>query len=490
MYPIAKLDYLKALKVFGDRGYKVVIFFLYDETPETRGYPEELAMRFDRYNENTGQYMAFLTNYVFESSKTSDFIVKEKRRRGYVNDDREEIEQEIQNENITSNPYINMKNVAKAFENGMENRFPCFVILNPNEPDFWVEKKVTNTDASNIFREASHIMTDIDTVDYDIRKYADEYKEPYYYLPAYELLERNLNSIKYGISVNELKEVIQSEKLENYFDLEEIDKLAKNGYIPAQTFFENFYSIKCREIERDNDLEKSKLIALLDKHVSFQSKDNPQKIMLFSVIKNFIELSSIDYLAIAGMFKKGRMKNLAVSPSMVAICLGKVVEDELNLGVFNVFRGAFSITLPDYFNKVQTELNDIEVAFNGCKNKIRFNGRDYANSSKLDYPITSDLRKIAFGNNCLPSDNAGNVFNALRAREDMTKIKKEICGVTDWNNIFAYLKIIAKTRNDAIHFAKPLSKEEVKNSIDAFSSLVKMRFFEVNNQFKIIVRNQ
>ena len=384
---------------------------------------------------------------------------------------------------------VNMRTIAKIFDVGVENNLPCFIILDPNKPDFFVTKKVV-TDNTNIFLQVYNIIGELYDVECDIQQYAQQYREPYYRLTARNLLERNLKSIKYGIDVEELKETIRDEKLNKYFDLEVIDRLSINGFIPTTTFLENLKAIKYTDIDNEKDLEKSALVTLLDKYTSFYNSKKPKSTMLFREIKDYIEPSSIDYLATASMFKKGSLKELDISPSMAAICLGKVVEDELNLGIFNVFRGAFSVILPDNFNKVQDGLGNIEVTFNKCKNKIYFNKSDHQNVHKLEYPITSDLRKIAFGNHCSPDENSDASINALRAKKDIDDIKRALHVNKNWSDIFTKLKIIAENRNEAIHRAQPLTKEELKKSIDAFKDLIDLQFFEVNDKMKKIKRNR
>ncbi len=491
MFPIAAVDYANSIRIFKERKYKAVVFFLYEQSSLSSHYSYELAVHSEEINSITGNYIAFLTHHAVKSDISKDYIFNDDFPigRGFINWDRNNIEKELRDNNMNSDPYFSMRNVAKAFRNGMENRLPCFVILNPNEPEFFVEKSAKGINPEDIFKSIAQIFLDIQVEKYNIHNYADKHKYSYYCLPAHELLERNLNSIKYGIHVKELKEIILNEELEDVFDFNEINELSENGYIPADKFFERFIKIKCKDIDFNKDLEKSALVSLLEKYASFHSNKYPQKTMMFREIKEHIEPSSIDYLAVATMFKRRNNKDLEVSSSMIAICLGKVVEDELNLGIFNVFRGAFSVSLPEYFNKIQTGIGELQVRFKSCKNPIRFNGRDRMNSCKLDYPIVSDLKKIAFGDSCLPTDNINNVKKAANARNDIINIKRELGIDNNWDHIFANLTDIAETRNKAIHKAQPLNKDDLKKCENAFRELVNMRFFEVNDKLKDIKRN-
>ncbi len=489
MYEIRNVDVEKAIEVFRNNGYEILIFFLFDYTLNSERFAYALAERFEELNQNTGWQMAFLTKYAVKSGKTTDYITDNNlnKERGWINKHRNEIQQRIRGNDDAFNAYDSMRSVAKAFECGMENRLPCFVILNPNNPSFFVEKSAKNIDPENIFREASHIIADIQSVNYDIQRYATEFNEPYYYLSAHDMLEQNLQSIQYGINVRELKEVINSEKLQDSFDIIQIDELSSdNGYIPIKRFFENLHTIKCRDIQQS----ESAFIKLIDKYASFFWTSAITNNKLFPKIESYIESSSVDYLKIAGRFTYGAMASFQIKSSMIAICLGKIVEDELNLGIFNVFRGALKVTLPQYYDKVQKDLATLKVEFQNDDETffVEFNKSVNRCSCKLKYPEVNRLRKIAFDKKCQPigKENLGTI---QKAKEDIDNIKKEIKIFEVWDKLLNNLATIAWARNEAIHRATPLSENELQQSIRAFEYLVKIGFFEVNNKLKKIVRN-
>lgn len=489
MYEIRNVDIERAFDVFRNNRYEILILFLFDYTPNSERFAYALAERFEELNQNTGRQIAFLTKYAVKSVKSTDYITDNNlnKERGWINKHRNEIQQMIRGNDNACNAYDSMRSVAKAFECGMENRLPCFVILNPNYPSFFVEKSAKNIEPERIFREASHIITDIQSVNYDIHRYADEFNEPYYYLSAHNMLEQNLQSLQYGINVEELKAVISSEEIEDCFDFEKIDKLTSdNGYIPIKKFFENLHVIKCRDIEQS----ESAFIKLIDKYTSFFWTSAIPRNYLFSEIESYIEPSSIDYLKVAGRFAYGVMSRFQNKTSMIAICLGKIVEDELNLGVFNVFRGALNVTLPKYYDKVQKDLEILKVEFQRDEEifSVEFNRSFNRDSCKLKYPEVNRLRKIAFDKNCQPieKENLGKIQNA---KEGIYNIKKEIQIFNAWDKLLTNLATIAWARNEAIHRATPLSENELQQSIRAFEYLVNIDFFKVNNELKKIVRN-
>ena len=301
------------------------------------------------------------------------------------------------------------------------------------------------------------------------------------------MLEQNLQSIQYGINVRELKEVINSEKIQDSFDIKQIDELSSsNGYIPIKRFFENLHKIKCKDIQQS----ESAFIKLIDKYASFFWTSAITNNKLFPKIESYIESSSVDYLKIAGRFTYGAMSSFQIKSSMIAICLGKIVEDELNLGIFNAFRGALKVTLPQYYDKVQKNLSKLEVEFQYDEGTffVEFNKSINHRSCKLKYPEVNRLRKIAFDSNCQPIGKES-LESIQKAKEDIENIKKAIKNFKIWDKLLNNLVTIAWARNEAIHRATPLSENELQQSIRAFEYLVKIDFFKVNNELKKIERN-
>ncbi len=487
MFNISGVDFQKAIEVLKKDGYKIVIFFLYSDNQNSEYYYYRLTERFEELNQNTGKQMAFLTNYSVNSSMSKDYVTNDNpfMGRGWTNNRREIIQQRMMGNPSLKNPYTSMKNVAKAIGPDIENKFPCFVILDPNDLQFFVVKSAGNLEPCRVFSEASHIITDIQDVNYDIHEYAKNFNQQYYYLSASVLLEQNLKSIKYGVNVQELLEVIRSEKLEDYFNIELIQRLSYNGYISLKVFFNNWNRIQYK----NTDESHNSISGFIDKYLSYFWTDYRQNRMMFPAIRDYIEPSSRDYLCIANRFKKGDMADFITKYSMTAVCLGKVVEDEMNLGIFNVFRGAFRVSLPQYFDKVQSDLGRIFVEFNRFNENflIDFNKGINNRSCKLQYPEVNRLRKIAFDPDCHPLSNVESITNA---RDDIKKIKEWKSRTVQWGELLTNLSTIARARNQAIHRAVPLREEELDNCISAFKSIVSVHFFEVNSQLKKIKRNQ
>ena len=63
MYQIENIDYDKAILEFRRRGYKAVIFLLYEDNDRTLEYPLELAKQFNAINSATEKKLAFITKY-------------------------------------------------------------------------------------------------------------------------------------------------------------------------------------------------------------------------------------------------------------------------------------------------------------------------------------------------------------------------------------------------------------------------------------------
>ena len=507
MFPINPINYDRTIEMLRAKNYKIAIFLLYDQNQITIHYPMALAEQFWRLNTRaTGDYVALLT--FFDESLVNYARDPFKNGRGYCNFDRDEIITGMQDESGPtsgvkgicalsdsgrSNPYTTMKKIASALDPDIVNQFPCFIILDPNNPKHYIVQKVKGI--KPIVREISDIVNDLEDRDFDLDQYAKGCEQPHYYLSAKELFEINLKASIFGINVQLLKEAIKSDHIEECFNYEEIDRLSKDGYIPAKCFLRNLHKIKCKNINSEIDA----VSGLIDQYLSLSffkdtcSKDE----FFFSEIKDYIAVTSIEYLKLAKRFYDGDLKTIRVSTSMAAICLGKMVEDEMNLGVFNIFRGVFNIKLPQYFNRVQNELNSpIRIDFietqesyddhNGFT--LRFNEWRFPRSNKLKYQKTSCIRKLAFVPSCniSPSDKHYSKKEAVVATRGKIKtIYKSILNkAIDLSKLAENLGIIADTRNLAIHNAEPIRKDDLDKTIKAFEYLVDMHFFEMNKQLQ------
>lgn len=507
MFPITPINYDRTIELLRDRNYKIAIFLLYDQNQITVHYPMALGEQFWRLNTRaTGDYVALLTFY--DESLVNYDKDPFKNGRGYCNFKRDEIITGMQDEpgpisgvkgicalsdSDKSSPYTTMKKIASAFDTDVVNQFPCFVILNPNNPKHYTVQKVKGI--SSIVREISDIVNDLEDNDFDLDKYAEYCKQPHYYLSSKELFEINLKSTRFGINVHLLKEAIKSDHLEDFFDFETIDRLSKDGYIPAKLFLKNLHNIKYKDIDCG---ETDTVCELIDRYItlSFFKDVYSKDAIFFSDIKDYIEDTSVEYLKLAKEFYDGSLKHIKASNSLVAICLGKVVEDELNLGVFNIFRGVFNIKLPQYFNRVQKNLKSLKVDFvdsqNGYNNingfSLRFNEWRFPHGSKLKYQKPVYIRKLAFDSkyNISPSDRQYSKKEAVAAtRGKIKNLSKTLLNKTiDFNKLTTNLEIIAESRNLAIHNAEPIQKDILENSIKAFEYLVETHFFEMNRQLK------
>ena len=506
MFPITPINYDRTIGMLRDRNYKIAIFLLYNQDQITIHYPMALAKQFWRLNTRaTGDYVALLT--FFDETLINYDKDPFTNGRGYCNFDRDEIITGMQDEqgpisgvkgicalsdSDKSNPYATMKKIATALDTDIVNQFPCFVILDLNNPTHYTVQRVKGT--SSIVREISDIVNDLEDNDFNLDKYAEYCDEPHYYLSSKELFEINLKSTRFGINVHLLKEAIRSDHLEEHFNFEEIDRLSKDGFIPVKRFLGNLHNIKYKDIKCETDT----VCELIDQYLtlSFYKVMDSKDEMLFNDIKNYIEDTSFDYLKLAKDFYDGSLKHFKVSNSLVAICLGKVVEDELNLGVFNIFRGVFNVKLPQYFNRVQNNLKSLKIDFIDTQNSydhingfsLRFNEWRFPHSSKLKYQKPVYIRKLAFDSKCniSPSDRQYSKSETVAfTRAKIKNISKEISNKTiDLNELSKNLEIIAENRNLAIHHAEPIKKDDLEKSIKAFKYLVDIHFFEINRQLK------
>ncbi len=307
-------------------------------------------------------------------------------------------------------------------------------------------------------------------------------------------MEKNIHAINYGISVDEIKEAAKADQVESSIDWDEIDRLQKGNCIQPMTLFKNLDRIKIGEIPEGS------VMHLLEKSLSFCSSQNE---MCFPKIREFIAPSSIEYLRVANCFQTHPISIQRTRAALVAICLAKVIEDELNQGLFNLFRGAFSVLLPEYFDIFQEDKGDIIVPFrysspgnnNTSKPNVPINIRDTEETMQLRYPTVSNLRNIAFNRACtLRNPDPGRfgfdpVIRYNKAR-DMIKSSWDRLPEEDWDELSEKLEVIAETRNHAIHYPEPISELEVAESIGAFEYLAQNHFFEKNHYFKQINSNE
>ena len=499
MYPIEDVDYKNAMLEFSRRKYKIVIFLLYDLNQLTVKYPEMLSAKFREINARTGNYVAFLTHYDFVSDDIDDTF---ENNRGYVNFEREEINKAIRKRSpgepgvceLTDvknpNPYAGMKNLANIIDPKIINKFPCFVIIDPNNTQACTVQRVKGI--KPIKSEVYEILDRLEDADFDIETFSKANETPYYYLSAADVFSYNLMAIHSGINVQLLKDALKGDEARDCFDYDELDKLAKNGYISVKQFLRKMHKIKIRDITSENSV----IVSLIDKYLSslLLSDSSSEADTLFPEIYDFVSPSSRRFLYLVKRFYDGDLSKFGVSQSMTAFYLGKVVEDELNLGIYNAFRGAFSITLPKYYDEVQRNKGKISVPFikynknNRINIEIPFNTGVNIHSSDLKYPDTSDVKTMAFGSNFLP-ENKSDRFAVEQAKKDINNAILQTYGFIKYDELHNNLNIIARMRNDAVHRTKPLDKDSLQKSLTAFQYLVNVRFFEANNTLKSIERN-
>jgi len=468
MLNIVNIDYEKVLEQLKAENYKCAVFFFYSKYEDF--YNSYLSQMFDEINGNSGKKIAFITHYsILEYDKTEPKTLRNYR-------DKKWSEKSVKEENEMA--YKTMYNVAKSFNRGIENCFPCFVILDPNNTNEIVVESAKKVD--DIFVETQNIIVALQKARYKIKDYNRSDIKSRYYLSASEVFEENIKACKYGINVNNLKKVIEEEKANESFDFNEIDRLQKRGYISFKTFFRNIDKIRIGRIP------EGPLSGIIENALLFYNNDSK---MLFPSIKSFIEGSSKDYLCVANKFASRKDEMDGIDRSMTVICLGKVVEDELNLGVFNTFRGRFGVSLPAYFDQYQDGL-EINKNFYYIEDSQRKSLRIHFNKKKegtneLIYPKTSETRKISFDIHCNTTREEDiRLVNNIRNEIEMFKpnIPSEILKIYLDN-----VEIIAETRNHAIHYATPIDSEEYDKAYTAFKCLVDNDFFEMNNKFKSII---
>lgn len=471
MFPIANIDYIEAIDELKRLDYKAAVFLLYSE-PESF-VSNLLYDKFEELNNSSGRKIAFVTHY----AKTEGLF--EYALPAYIGqyEDWKRIQKtEYGDDNIKMSEdelaYRTMKNMARCFECGMENRLPCFVIFNPQDPRTFVEKSVKGV--RDIFAEASHIITDIQSVDYDIKEYADKYDQDYYYLSSKELLEKNITAVTKGIPASLLFSVSRRRRADQ-FDEE---------YIPVWKLLNNL-----AEYIRDDDDYKW-IMRLVDK--KYLQMYHSRKDMMFPELSGYVELSSKDYLKTANSFYIGKsFDNSEINNSLIAMCLGKVLEDEMHLGVFSFFRGAYSISLPEYYDKFQKGISELEIAFRSVKShkvkSIFFNKRKNKSSCRLNYPEISAIQRIAFD-----SDYEAKKQNERDCQQDARKElfeMKESLHLDMSPEVYAKLRIVSNARNDAVHKPKPINDLRLSHMMEAFQYLVDIGFFEVNHKLKSVKKN-
>ena len=470
MYPIRDFNYDKRFQKYKKDGCSCIILYLYDEKHALTITKKDFDEFLKTLHKNSGTKIDIFTHFSITSSNLTQ------------KDDQEK-EQALSK----------MQSIAKQLD--CENYLPCLVILDPQNKKPVSIKSVLGLGVEEILLELYNLVGELILNHYDLEIFAknSEYRQTSN--PSPDWLEYIFASAeRRSIPTKILFDVIRQDGITDRVNSRLLSSLQCDGYIPVEDFFDNIDRIITGSLPEDCALQK-----VIDKNLGLLSCQNN---MLFPEIKPFIALSSYSYLKTA-FFYYDKMERIdkannesAIEASLFAICLGKVVEDELNRGAFNAFRGAFSVLLPDYYDKYQKSINSslftylefyIEEKRKWVKGDVSFNKYVDKKLDILSYPKISRLRDITFGTygEDFRVDNEKQRYSTSvekyinEAREIIFDYKRNITDEA-WNEVFNWVKTINETRNHAVHYGDPISKEEAESVKKAFLNLVNVHFFEVN----------
>lgn len=471
MEEIRRTSYTRAIEAAKNNKMKLIVFFLFNKDIERQCHftqqLKELCRNIDRI---TGRDILFLSHYASSENCYDDFLSS--KERSNVRSDLNAVD----NRNRNADGYKSMQLVAKAINTDIINDFPCYIIVDPYETPRYTVRKY-NMSGNGLFMETMSIISSLLDVQCDFDRYLNKYSDHFYFLSGKDLLERDLNLITKGWTIEYLMSIMESYNALEYFDWNAIKGYAHGRYIKVKDFFDHFSEIKSNDIPAENSISE-----FIDKYLVFFGQE---KCSFFRAIIPYIEQTSKEYLGRAFNYYTNSSNQSISKYSLSVICIGKAVEDELNLGIFNAFRGAYGISLSANRKVVQANIHsDLEILYTDSKKTydITFNKHDV--NQLLQYPKIYKTQNVAFNLNWIPTSFDKTALHAS-ALALIEKARKQV-NAPSWMNILTDLRLIADKRNDAIHKTEPLTQKDCEEVINAFKNLVSIKFFEANNQLKYI----
>lgn len=434
------------------------IFFLYEK--KDASFYKELSVCFPRINSLSGQDIDLWTAFHVDENlvhTTVDF-------NAYIDLLKNQESFKILNPaEINTNVYDCMKWLAKIFK--CDAKLPVFIIWNTETNEYITIKKIPKFPLLNELRIMIYLLKGFN---YDWERIVSYYDEICTGLNTEGNICRAIDNYvrvaRYGFTVEELKN--------DGYNIESINELISKyshgkPLLPLKYFLCDF-----KYLCAGDPLLQSKMQGKIDSYLNFLSSKK-KELIVPGLNKTSVLSSTLDYFNKAyWLFEE--LTTYSTDLSLAAYCIGKAVEDELNLGVVQLIRKHLGVAMPENFNKhVRDKKYTItHTNSDGKQDKINYNDSKESGSMVLRYPAISKSNSILFD-----SQYAILERNLLCALFDF--IKEEFPTGT-----YDALRTIIKHRNNAVHSSSPISKDDFLEMKDALEKLVGLNFFEKNTRIR------
>lgn len=281
-----------------------------------------------------------------------------------------------------------------------------------------------------------------------------------------EYYKRNCKQLEVNVSVGiQLRRIFEISKCGI-----PIDDLLRDGFnenacmqlqgnnrcVPIYKFLDN-YKLLCG----DNAALLEEMEDIIEKYIGHLYTTK----FPYPEIKRFIENTSVGYISRAESIVMHRRNSN--DHSLAIYCMGKALEDELNLGFVHLIRKELEIDLPKYYNRYEQ----------GKRAICTYDGRHYNYNKRKDdnslmYPQISVSRSIIFEN----------------SSESISVAIRDILHDGNLNQWLNDVKCIADMRNRAVHNSEPLNREDYNKIKDAYKNLIRTGFFEYNSNIKNLLK--
>jgi len=454
---------------FLDRPAQLRLLFLYDKSDAY--LKDELTNSFIELNNISGESIDIWTYYDPEMAARGDFHSEEELEASISQEENLTRIIKRNNGNITSEEigYDNMALLADVFK--CKGNLPTVVLWDSNNRNEQRYLQINTINHSLPLRTQLHIILDVvKGLECDWNKIVDYYHTPYSVIHVDESINSEIKKVvdleQHGLPVKKL--------ISEGYNEDVLTQISEGkSTISLKKYLYNFKALCCGNSELQEQMQSS--VDRYLNYLKFRTKvDFP-----FPEIKQYLEITSQDYItrAFSIVSDIGSLR-YSTEYSLAVYCLGKALEDEINLGAVHAIRKILNVHLPANYALFQERYYSANLDFiidprEGKKEILNYNKKGTC-KRELMYPKISLSCSLLFAGEGTVDYNNNS--------EMIIKIREELRVV--FGDVYYYIRDIIDARNKAVHESHPLSSETYQNVINAYKKLIDTGFFQTNKLIK------
>lgn len=443
---------------------KIIIMFLYDDSFSM--FPKTLGEAFSNLNFLSNEKIDVWTYYDRDSVSTPSSYEEESFIHQMVSEERFGTTKKM--------PYKNMDLLSKLFNTNISIA-PTFILFNLEEQAYInVHFDLKLSPVAQI----KNIINIIEDKEFNWNAISSYYSTTSIYLDIEDgktikskLLDLKM-LIESGLPLNNLyKEGYNGLFLDQY-KKRYLDSGKNCDYIKLKDFLYNY-----KKLCVGNQLLLNNMEEICDKLMVYLHFNKSQS-CVYTQLEQVLEDLSFSFLYYAtNISLETELINAESGYSIACYCLGKIVENEINLGLVQKVREKLGIEMPQNYNKYKKNFYATVTVTNQSRENlcIDYNKRINGASFELRYPNISQTREFLFSNNQRACSESLNVYKE--------EINKEFSLKT-----LDCLRTINNIRNEATHSDKAMTKENYTQCRNAFDQLVNDGFFFINWRTKTALK--